>query len=103
MRFTDAYGKTVVIHTYILPVNYGPFMNGMLEDTVGPLMESERQRLDFSITMSQGGTSVEFDLENWNGRYHGPSPGNDTIAVCPQVLVNGMLQFQLPATGQCDI
>ena len=103
MRFRDAYGKTVVVHTYILPVNYGPFMSGMLEDTVGPFMESERQRLDFSITMSQGGTSVEFDLENWNGRYHGLSPGNDNIAVCPQVLVNGMLQFQLPATGQCDI
>jgi hypothetical protein len=44
-------------------------------------MEPGRQRLDFSITMSQGGTSVEFDLENWNGRYHGPSPGNDDISI----------------------
>lgn len=102
-HFTDVFGNAVVIHTYILPVNYGPFMNGMLEDTIGPFIAPGPQQVAVSITMSQGGTSVEFDLENWNGRYHGPSAGNDSIAVCPRVRVNGVLQFQLPSTGDCDI
>ena len=78
-------------------------MNGMLENTIGPFIAPGPQQVAVSITMSQGGTSVEFDLENWNGRYHGPSAGNDNIAVCPRVRVNGVLQFQLPSTGDCDI
>ena len=102
-HFQTADGNIAVIHTYILPVNYGPFMAGMQEDTIGPFFEPGPERIDASITMSQGGTSVEFDLEQFNGRYHGTFYGNDNIAVCPEIMVNGKLQYQLPASGQCDV
>jgi hypothetical protein len=102
-HFQTADGNTAVIHTYILPVNYVPFEGGMQENTIGPFLLPGPQQVDASITMSQGGTSVEYDLEQWNGRYHGPSAGNDNVAVCPRIIVDGARQYQLPATGQCDI
>lgn len=77
-RFRTADGKTAAIETYLLPVNYTEFTAGYLEDTVGPYLRS----LSASITVSQAVDSV-FDLEQWNGRYHGVSPGNDLSQPCP--------------------
>lgn len=75
-------GTTLLIEAYILPVNYPPFALGMVEDTVGPWMQPGPMRVDASVSMSQGGSN-QFWLEMWNGRFHGPSAGNDNIALCP--------------------
>jgi hypothetical protein len=87
-RLTD--GKTEVIQTYLLPVNYREFREGYLEDTVGPWMKPGPRQVAASITMSQT-NGDEFDLEQWNGRYHGVSIGNDNLAPCPNV--NGVAQL----------
>lgn len=70
-------GTTAVIRTFILPVNYGPFLAGMQEDTLGPWFKPGGKRVDASITMSQGRNS--FDLEHYNGRYHFSAVGNDNL------------------------
>ena len=42
------------------------------------------RQVDASVTVSQAGGSV-FNLEQWNGRYHGVSPGNDNVRAVPSV------------------
>jgi hypothetical protein len=95
MRLPD--GKMLVIETYILPVNYGPFMKGMQEDTLGPWFMAGPRRVDASITVSQGG-GFRFDLEQFNGRFHGPAAGNDGISLCPSA--GGQ---RIPPNDECDI
>jgi hypothetical protein len=90
-------GKTAVFETYVLPVNYPPFMAGMQEDTLGPWFLPGPRRVDASITVSQGG-GFQFWLEHWNGRFHGPSSGNDGIALCPSA--GGQ---RIPPNDECDI
>jgi hypothetical protein len=86
-------GKTARIEAYTLPVNYPEFQQGYLEDTVGPFMEPGPRQVAASVTVSQAGGSV-FNLEQWNGRYHGVSLGNDNFRPCaavsgvPQVPTN---------------
>jgi hypothetical protein len=93
---TLADGSTAVIRTFILPVNYGPFIQGMQEDTLGPWFRSGTKRVDASISMSQG--SGEFDLEHFNGRYHLASiPGNDNV--WPACADGG----SFPSSLDCDI
>jgi hypothetical protein len=77
-------GKPVTIAAYLLPVDYPQFTGGYLEDTVGPFMRPGPRQVDASVTVSQAGP-YEFDLEQWNGRYHGVSIGNDDVAPCPAV------------------
>jgi hypothetical protein len=81
-EYTLADGSTLRIESYVLPVSYDPFNKGMQEDTLGPWFRSGPQRVDASITMSQGGANI-FWLEQWNARFHGPSAGNDGIIYCP--------------------
>jgi hypothetical protein len=66
----------------MLPVSYPPFHRGMQEDTLGPWFKEGPKRVDASISMSQGSANV-FNLEQWNGRYHGTSAGNDGQVWCP--------------------
>ncbi len=75
-------GSTLRVEAYILPVSYDPFNLGMQEDTLGPWFQPGPQRVDASITISQGGAN-QFWLEEYNGRYHGPTAGNDGIIYCP--------------------
>jgi hypothetical protein len=77
-------GTTVFIEAYVLPVNYPEFEQGYLEDTVGPFMLPGPRQVNASVTVSQAGPD-QFNLEVWNGRYHGPTIGNDNIAYCPSV------------------
>lgn len=77
-------GTKQVVQAYVLPVNYTEFAAGYIEDTVGPWMRAGRRALTASITVSQG-SGDKFDLEQWNGRYHGVSPGNDKSHPCPAV------------------
>jgi pyrrolidone-carboxylate peptidase len=81
-RLTLADGTKVAVETYILPVNYTEFDMGMVEDTVAPHMQPGPKRVDASISVSQGG-GFAFNLEHWNGRFHGPSAGNDGGVECP--------------------
>ena len=94
-RYRTKRGKTAVIEAYMLPVNYTEFRAGYIEDTVGPAM---RKGVDASITVSQAVDS-EFWLEQWNGRYHGVSPGNDKSQPCPNV--DGTPQLAVDNHG-CD-
>ena len=91
-------GGQQVVQAYTLPVNYTEFAAGYLEDTVGPWMTAGARRVTASITVSQyGGDS--FKLEQWNGRYHGVSPGNDNSQPCP--TLHGKPQLAINNHG-CD-
>ncbi|WP_458371886.1 hypothetical protein [Pseudomonas lactis] len=79
-RLSD--GSILHVEAYLLPVSYDPFNRGMQEDTLGPWFQPGPQRVDASITMSQGGPN-QFWLEAWNGRFHGSYAGNDGIVYCP--------------------
>jgi hypothetical protein len=90
-------GTREVIETYTLPVNYTEFRAGYLEDTVGPQMQAPpNRRIDASVTVSQAGGS-QFDLEQWNGRYHGTFEGNDLSLPCP--IVDGTPQLAVDNHG----
>jgi hypothetical protein len=96
--YRTADGRTAYVQTYTLPVNYPEFEQGYLEDTVGPYLRPGPRRVDASVTVSQAGGSV-FNLEQWNGRYHGVSLGNDNFRPC--AAVNGTPQ--LPVNNhECD-
>jgi len=92
-EFTLADGTVLRVESYILPVSYDPFNAGMQEDTLAPWFKPGPKRVDASITMSQGSANV-FNLEQWNGRFHGPSAGNDGIIYCP--LGNRLPAYVLP-------
>lgn len=92
-------GTVVFIEAYTLPVNHGEFQAGYLEDTVGPFMRPGNRQVNASVTVSQAGP-YEFDLEMWNGRYHGVTIGNDNVAPCP--AVNGQPHLALQ-NHDCDI
>ncbi len=104
-EFTLSDGSVLHVETYILPVSYDPFNLGMQEDTLGPWFKPGAKRVDASITMSQGSANV-FNLEQWNGRFHGSSAGNDGIIYCP--AANRLPAYVLPlgtvtATGTAPI
>jgi len=92
-------GSVVFIEGYTLPVNYPEFENGYQEDTIGPFMLPGPRQVDASVTVSQAGP-YEFDLEMWNGRYHGVSLGNDNFAPCP--TQNHIPQLAIN-NNECDI
>ncbi|HEX5995236.1 MAG TPA: hypothetical protein VFY84_08870 [Jiangellales bacterium] len=89
-RTTD--GKVAYFEAYTLPVSFPEFRRGYLEDTVGPFMLAGSRQADASITVSQAGGSL-FNLEQWNGRYHGVSLGNDRFRPCP--LIDGVPQLAI--------
>ncbi len=91
-------GKLVYIQSYVLPVDFPQFQQGYLEDTVGPVMRPGPRRVDASITVSQAGP-YEFDLEQWNGRYHGTFPGNDNFEPCP--IISGVPELAVD-NPQCN-
>jgi hypothetical protein len=92
-------GKVAHVEAYTLPVSYPEFERGYLEDTVGPFMEPGPRQVDASLTVSQAGGS-QFNLEQWNARYHGTYPGNDNGAPCP--TVGGLPQLAVDNAG-CNI
>jgi hypothetical protein len=98
-RYRSADGKVTYIEAYTLPVNYPEFEQGYLEDTVGPFMLPGPRRVNASVTVSQAGP-YEFDLEMWNGRYHGVTIGNDNFRPCP--LINNEPQLPINNPG-CDV
>jgi hypothetical protein len=107
-------GTTLLIEVFTLPVNYPPFglkaplspqtsppsnptNFAMQEETIGPYFMPGPLRVDASISMSQGGGD-QFNLEQWNGRFHGPSAGNDNITLCPSAN-----NARIPPNDDCDI
>ncbi len=81
-EFTLADGSTLHVQSYVLPVSYDPFHLGMQEDTIGPWFEPGPKQVNASITVSQGGSN-QFWIEEYNGRFHGISAGNDGMIYCP--------------------
>ncbi|MEO8937035.1 MAG: hypothetical protein ABI277_13730 [Burkholderiaceae bacterium] len=114
-EFTLNDGSILHVETYLLPVSYDPFNLGMQEDTLGPWFKPGPQRVDASVTMSQGSANI-FNLEAFNGRFHGPSAGNDGIVYCPMgatrlpgyvlpigtITAPGTAPISLPNSG-CDV
>lgn len=88
-------GKIAHLETFVLPVSYGPFARGMQEDTLGPWLRAGASRADVAITMSQGG-GYRFELEEYNGRFHGVFEGNDDVRTC-------LGASQLASTNGCSI
>lgn len=81
-EYTLRDGSILHVQAYILPVSYTPFLKGMQEDTLGPWYLPGPKRIDASITVSQGSQN-RFNLEAFNGRFTGPTSGNDGIVFCP--------------------
>lgn len=81
-EFTLSDGSTLRVESYVLPVSYDPFNLGMQEDTIGPWFKPGPKQVDASISVSQGGAN-QFWIEEYNGRFHGPSAGNDGMVYCP--------------------
>ncbi|AEK60516.1 hypothetical protein [Collimonas fungivorans] len=81
-------GSTAVIQTYLLPVNYAPFREGMQEHTLAPFFTGPEHVLA-SISMSQGEAGV-FNIENWNGRYHATAFADNLGVVIPYGLTPSM-------------
>jgi hypothetical protein len=81
-EYTLSDGSILHVESYVLPVSYPPFHRGMQEDTLGPWFKEGPKRVDASISMSQGGAN-QFWIEDWNGRFHGNSAGNDGQIWCP--------------------
>jgi len=98
-RYRTASGAWAYFEAYILPVSYPEFRRGYLEDTVGPYMRPGRRQVDASVTVSQAVDSV-FNLEQWNGRYHGVTVGNDRFRPCPPVSGVPQLAVNNP---ECNI
>lgn len=91
-------GTTAMIQVFILPVDYGPFIDGMQEDALGPWFQPGPKRVDASVSISQAGG--EFDLEHYNGRYHfADFPGNDNLN--PPCIDSSGNSF--PNQLECDI
>jgi hypothetical protein len=95
-KVKTADGKVAYLEAYTLPVSYPEFERGYLEDTVGPFMRPGPRQVDASITVSQAGGAA-FNLEQWNGRYHGVSLGNDNFRPC--AAVNGVPQLAVNNSG----
>jgi pyrrolidone-carboxylate peptidase len=94
-QITLADGSTAVIQSYLLPVDFEPFREGMQENTLAPFFTGPDAVLA-SVTMSQGGPD-EFWLENWHGRFHGQGADNmGTIA-------GGDVPGALPSSQDADI
>jgi hypothetical protein len=91
-------GRTLYIEAYVLPVNFPEFEQGYLEDTVGPFMQPGPRQVNASVTVSQAGPYT-FNLEQWNGRYHGTSLGNDNFRPCPSI--SGVPQLAIN-NNECD-
>lgn len=69
----DLDGRKVQIESYILPVRFGDFDQGMVEAVMAPLLE--KQGVDMIVTVSMG--REEFDLERFPGlRRSAEAPDN---------------------------
>jgi hypothetical protein len=101
-------GTTLLVEVFVLPVSYPPFglaapsatnptNFAMQEETLAPYFMPGPLRVDASISMSQG-SGDQFNLEQWNGRFHGPSAGNDGITLCPTTN-----NARIPPNDDCDV
>jgi hypothetical protein len=101
-------GTTLLVEVFVLPVSYPPFglkdpsptnptNFAMQEETLDPYFRPGPLRVDASISMSQGGGD-QFNLEQWNGRFHGPAAGNDGITLCPTAN-----NARIPPNDDCDV
>ncbi|KPC55172.1 hypothetical protein [Amantichitinum ursilacus] len=85
-QITLSDGSIAVIQTYLLPVNYQPFRQGMQEHTLLPFMRGPNA-VQASITVSQGGKG-EFWIEQWHGRYHATHFADNLGEIIPPLLAH---------------
>ncbi|SDT06888.1 hypothetical protein [Actinoplanes derwentensis] len=70
-------GRTVQVQAVALPVTWGGFDAGIVEDAFGPHLAGEsRQRADLIMTISQGRRGV-MHVERWAAGWRGGVPDNN--------------------------
>ncbi|MBB0245344.1 pyroglutamyl peptidase, partial [Streptomyces alkaliphilus] len=68
-------GRTAHVEGVILPVRWGDFTDGIVEEALTPYLEEGPRRVDLFMTVSQGRPGF-FDLEVFNGARRGDTPDN---------------------------
>ena len=77
--------REVQIQAVMLPVTWGAFNAGYVEDAFGPhLTRASKERADLIMTISQGGRGV-MNIEQWAGAWRGGSADNDNEGT-PEVV-----------------
>jgi len=71
----DTAAGSARIETAMFPVLWGPFAQGVVEQTFLPQLD----RIDMFTTVSQGRVG-QFDVERYNGRWRGGFPDNDNAS-----------------------
>ena len=74
VRIPTAHG-TACVRAVVLPVNYGDFDQGVVEDAYGPALQPGEERSDLITTISMTGRG-RMDVERWAANARGGSPDN---------------------------
>nr|WP_281372713.1 hypothetical protein [Kineococcus aurantiacus] len=74
-RFEFAQG-TAVVRAVVLPVNYGDFDQGVVEDAFGPVLRPGPERADLITTISMTARG-RMDVEKWAADARGGAPDNN--------------------------
>ncbi|WP_430783339.1 hypothetical protein [Actinoplanes sp. G11-F43] len=78
-------GRTVQVQAVALPVTWGGFDRGIVEDAFGPhLTRRSPQRADLIMTISQGLRGV-MHVERWAAGWRGGVPDNNNVGTPEQV------------------
>ncbi|PRY16835.1 hypothetical protein [Kineococcus rhizosphaerae] len=67
---------TAVVRAVVLPVNYGDFDQGVVEDAFGPVLRPGPQRADLITTISMTARG-RMDVEKWAAGARGGTPDNN--------------------------
>lgn len=78
-------GRTVQVQAVALPVTWGGFDAGIVEDAFGPhLARTSPRRADLIMTISQGRRGV-MHIERWAAGWRGGVPDNNNVGTPEQV------------------
>lgn len=66
---------TALVRTVVLPVSYGDFDQGVVEDAYGPVLAPGEDRADLIMTISMTSRG-RMDVEKWAGNARGGTPDN---------------------------
>ncbi|MBA8792937.1 hypothetical protein FHX74_000531 [Friedmanniella endophytica] len=67
---------TARVRSVVLPVSWGAFDQGVVEDAFGPVLRPGPDRADLIMTISMTGRG-RMDVEKWAGNARGGSPDNE--------------------------
>ena len=82
-RITTSEG-TAVVQAVVLPVTWGGFDTGLVEEAYGPHLERSARDADVVMTISQGSPG-KFSVEEWAGAWRGGVPDNELVSELEEV------------------